>query len=300
MCRCRDPAPQAISRGSAATDHNFAYFAPAGSTSIYRYTWNTEKWKLLPISLLYRNSALVVVVDSGLTSVGGTDSRYSRANTLHTLQHHKWVQKFPPMKRRRSCPAAVCTPSGHCIVVAGGLGICGVRSRSVELLQLSTMSWYELTELPKPLPRPSATFCGDRFYIVDDVEGFSCSLRDTGFLQKPITAPPHSLSWDTLPTLPAKDPMCATLCGQLVIVGGFNVFFELVENQNPAVDNGFLRMPSCFQPSSTINQLVDGQWVVVGSMSRARRDCLVVTPLPDKMLIVGGWKENMVEECLVV
>ena len=36
-------------------------------------------------------------------------------------------------------------------------------------------------------------------------------------------------------------------------------------------------------------QLVDGQWVEIGSMSSNREMCLVVSPSPDRMMIVGGY-----------
>ena len=68
-------------RGSATTDHDFAYFAPAGSTSLYQYAWNREKWRLLPTRLRYLNSALVIV-DGELTTVGGVDRRFCRTNSL--------------------------------------------------------------------------------------------------------------------------------------------------------------------------------------------------------------------------
>ena len=70
----------------------------------------------------------------------------------------------------------------------------------------------------------------------------------------------------------------ATLCGQLVIVGGMQDWSEV----NP------------------IHQLIDGQWVKMGSMSSERRLCLVVSPSPDKMMIIGGVGEYSVEECVVV
>ena len=47
--------------------------------------------------------------------------------------------------------------------------------------------------------------------------------------------------------------------------------------------------------------LMDGQWVKIGSMSSGRWKCLVVTPSPDKMMIVGGWGAlDSVEECVVM
>ena len=49
----------------------------------------------------------------------------------------------------------------------------------------------------------------------------------------------------------------------------------------------------------SIHQLIDGQWVKIGDMLSRRRECLVVTS-PDRMMIVGGYKEGSVEECIVV
>ena len=76
----------------------------------------------------------------------------------------------------------------------------------------------------------------------------------------------------------------ATLYGQLVTVGG--------ERGGSLVNS--------------IHQLIDGQWVEIGSMSSGRSMCLVVTPSPDKMMIVGGYGAEFllildsVEECVVM
>jgi hypothetical protein len=71
----------------------------------------------------------------------------------------------------------------------------------------------------------------------------------------------------------------ATLCGQLVIVGGW-------------------------QGTSRINkiyQLVGGQWEEIGCMTSGRMSCLAVSPSPDRLIIVGGicGAEDSVEECIV-
>ena len=58
---------------------------------------------------------------------------------------------------------------------------------------------------------------------------------------------------------------------------------------------------------SSIHQLVDG-WVEIGSLSTFRRGCLIVSPSPDKMMIVSGRGKGMedfgvyigVEVCIVV
>ena len=39
---------------------------------------------------------------------------------------------------------------------------------------------------------------------------------------------------------------------------------------------------------NSIHQLVGGDWVKIGSMAGGRYYCLVVSPSPDKIIIVGG------------
>ena len=83
-----------------------------------------------------------------------------------------------------------------------------------------------------------------------------------------------------LPQQLVKWSTAATLCGQLVTVGG--------ERDD-------------WSPVNSIHQLIDGQWVEIGSMCSTREKCLVVTQSPDKMMIVGGYgTEDSVEECVVV
>ena len=83
-----------------------------------------------------------------------------------------------------------------------------------------------------------------------------------------------ALSWKPLPPLPVTSSTTATLCGQLVLIGG---------SQDRS-------------PVNSIHQLVDGQWVEIGSMTSGRGWCLVASTSPDKIIIVGG---DSVEECVV-
>ena len=76
-----------------------------------------------------------------------------------------------------------------------------------------------------------------------------------------------------------KHSTAATLCGQLVIVGGLQDGSEI----------------------NSIHQLLDGEWVKIGSMSRKRSECLVISLSPNRTMIIGGWGgEDSVEECVVV
>ncbi|CAI7989161.1 Probable tyrosine-protein kinase DDB_G0283397 [Geodia barretti] len=278
QCHRKKTAPCEMFRGSATTDGRFAYFTPRDSNSVYQYECSTEKWEELP-SCPYQNSRLVII-DRELTAVGGYDGSYT--NKLYTLRQRKWVEKYPPMNTARSDTAVVTTSDGeHLIVIGGYVG--GVSwTATVELFQVKSRRWYQLTDLPQPLQFPSATICGDLVHVVglgDD--GYSCSLAALPSSDKPIPPQsiPHLISWKPLPPLPLTRSTAATLCGQLVLIGG----------------------DRSGSPVNSIHQLVDGQWVEIGSMTSRRYDCLVASPSPDKIIIVGGvGAEDSVEECVVV
>ena len=264
-------------RGSATTDSRFAYFTPVTSTSLYQYEYSTEKWSDLP-PCPYSDSGLAIT-DSELTTVGGLDDRYYPTNKLFTLGQRKWVKKYPPMNTVRDRPAVVSTSDGDYLVVIGGyIGRDGWTA-TVELFQVKNRRWHKLTDLPQPLSNPSATICGGQLNVIGrDDNGYSCSLRALPPSDTPIMSP-LTLSWKPLPPLPVTWSTAATLCGQLVTIGGWQ--------------DG--------SPVNSIHQLVDGEWVRIGSMASGRYCCLVASPSPDRIIIVGGYDAfDSVEECAVV
>ena len=276
QCHRKKTAPRAMSRGSSTTDGRYAYFTLLGSTSVYQYECSTEKWEELP-SCQYRNSGLVII-DRELTAVGGGDVlRYT--NKLYTPRQGKWVEKYPPMNTARSDTAVVSTSDGEYLIVIGGLGVGGVWTATVELFQVKSRRWHKLTDLPEPLRYPSATICGDQLNVIGiEANGYSCSLVALPSSDQPITSP-LTLSWKPLPPLPVKFSTASTLCGQLVLIGGGR---------------------DVWSPANSIHQLVGGQWVEIGSMTSGRSSCLVASPSPDKIIIVGGGQLDSVEECVVV
>ena len=271
-----------MTRGSATTDGQFAYFTPYGSTSAYRYEWRGEKWDELP-SCSHYNSGLVII-DGELTTVGGYN-RLGYTNELLTLQQRKGFE-YPPMNTACSSPAEVSTSDGEYLIVIGGFvgrhggGGYGGWTATVELFQVKSRRWYKPTDLPQPLICPLATICGDQLNVIGHDNGYSCSLQALPPSDQPITSP-LTLSWKPLPPLPVTWSTAATLCGQLVVIGGSRRDGSSV---------------------NSIHQLVDGQWVEIGSMATGRNRCLVVSPSPDKIIIVGGYGalNEIVEECTVI
>ena len=250
QCHRMKTAPCGMARGSATTDHDLqiSYFTPAASNSIYSYQWSTEKWEELP-PCPYWNSGLVII-NGQLTAVGGVDWFYT--NKLFTLRQRQWIKEYPPMNTARSYTTVVSSSDGEYIIVIGGYDGIGVGwTATVELFQVSSRRWHQLTDLPQVLPLPSATICGNQLHMIEiDGIGFSCSLQALLSSDRPITSQsiPHLISWTSLPRLPVEVSTAATLSGQLVIIGGYG---------RPSV--------------KTIHQLFNGQWVKIGSMSCDRR-----------------------------
>ena len=276
QCHQKKRAPNGMQRGSAATDGRFVYITPAGSTSLFQYECSTEKWMELP-SCPYEDSGLAII-DSELTTVGGADG-VGRTNKLFTLRQGKWFEVYPPMKTARSDLAVVSTSDGDYHIAIGGYDSDGARTATVELFQVKSRIWFKLTDLPPPLFRPSATICGDQLHVIGiDGKGYSCSLLSLPSNDIPITSP-LTLSWKPLSPLPVEHSTAATLCGQLVLISG-------MQGRSPV---------------NSIHQLVEGQWVEIGSMTSGRHWCLAVSPSPDRILIVGGSAAfDSVEECVAV
>ena len=267
QCHTLKRVPRGINRGSAVTDQNDAYFTPIGSKEVYRYTISTDEWLNLPLCP-HSNSALVII-DNELTAVGGGSGGYC-TNKLFTLRQGQWVKEYPPMGSGRRSAACVSISNVHHVnvIVIGGYGK-GGWTTAVELLNTHSRRRSTLTSLPKPLPFPSAVVCGDLLYVIGEncvysylLSALPNSKRPDKSLQSPV--------WKQLPDLPLHNSTPAILAGQLVCVGG--------------TQGGGVSTPR----DDSIHQLVDGQWVNIKTISSVRNLCLVVTPSPDRMLVVGG------------
>lgn len=256
-------APETLWRGAAATDQNIAYFTPGGLNKVYRCILSSDEWQELP-RCPYDNPGLVVI-DNVLTTIGGGNASGS-TNKAFTLRQDQWKEEFPPMTTARFKVACVSYFDGsHMNIIAiGGKGDGNMWTTAVEMLNTYSQTWSTLTNLPRPLPYPTATSCGDKLYVIEHEGGsYSCSLQVHWEHPRQMTT---STMWTSLPRLPVKHSTAATLCEQLVSVGG---------HQGGCSDNSIL-------------QLVDGQWVRIGSLPCGREMCLVVSPSPDKLVVVGG------------
>ena len=287
QCHKKKKAPCQMSRGSATTDDQYAYFTPCSSNSVFRYAWSTEKWDDQITPCPHRDSGLVII-NGELTAVGGYDgSRPTNEIFTYTSQQKEWDTKYKPMKTARFQAAVVSTEDGNYILVIGGQE--DTWTAAVELLHVKSGEWYEMKNLPHPVTLPSTTICGNRLHVIGgNRNGYSCSFH------QPLLSgdQPTTLQWTPLPPLPITGSTAAALSECLVIIGGDRC-------EEPGKLNALRNF--IFDPDvNIIHQLVNGQWVKIGSMSVIRSECLVVSSSKDELLIVGGVEEKGVEKCVAV
>ena len=285
-------APEKMYRGSAAADSNMAYFHGNNSTTVHSYNSNTREWLRLP-STPHKYSTLVVVhhvltMVGGQISGGATDSLLSLMGEGRGI---KWLPNLPAMPTKRYETAAVC--SGRSLIVAGGNdGHNGLST--VEVLDTDTRQWSIASALTHPFYWATISICGERLYMLGgyDQTGYpthsvlSCSVPE--LLQscqpQPLagklrTAPANqSTIWRCVADAPHYLSSCATLCGQLVAVGGYEAVKET------SAITGY-------------NETTDS-WEAIGHMPTARCWALVAI-LNGKMMVVGGgWTATDVVEIL--
>ena len=272
----RRDAPREMYRGSAAADHNMVYVTPESTNNIYQYHVRDDKWKKLPSSP-YQDSGLVVR-DNTLVAIGGVQTN-NFMKKVFSLRGKKWKEDLPPLNNARSSPA-VATHSTY-IFAIGGYSDFNTRVATVEILEQYS-KWTVLDNLPHPLPHPSATVCGSKFYVVGaNGDGYSCSLSQIATSSHPMRSPPV-LTWTPIPPSPVTRSTIACLSNKPLLVGGAD------------------RNTHAYSP--TIYILSQGQWVECGSLSDGRYYCLVASLSEKEMVVVGdlGGHPNMVELCSVV
>ena len=289
-------APEEMRRGSAAADSNVAYFNGGGSTTVHSYDSSTLEWCRLPATP--HTHFTLAVVQHILTMVGGQISGKTTDSLLSLMgegRDKKWLPNLPAMPTKRYYTAVVC--SGRSLIVAGGSDDSN-RLSTVEVLDTDTRQWSTASSLTHPFTEATISICGERLYMLGgDQTGnrtrsvLSCSVPELLRSCHPqplagkVQAAPANQSplWRNVADAPHYYSSCATLCGQLVAVGGYEA------GKNTRAITGY-------------NETTDS-WEAVGHMPTPRCMALVAI-LNEKMIVVGGdvgrnyWTETDVVEIL--
>ena len=283
-------APEKLFRGSAAADSNMVYFHSGISTTIiHSYDSTTRKWHQLPPTP-HPHSTLVVVHHI-LTMVGGMISGAATDSLLSLMgegRDIKWLPNFPAMPTKRYFTAVVC--SGRFLIVAGGNDDRNILS-TVEVLDTDTLQWSIASSLTHPFTEATISICGESLYMLGGRDQTSnrarsvlscsvpellqaCQTQPTVWRRLLRTAPANqSTMWRRVADAPHFYSSCATLCGQLVAVGGVDPLWLDDDGMSTSAITGY-------------NETTDS-WEAMGYMLTAR--CLaLVAILNGKMMVVGG------------
>ena len=282
--------PQKMYRGSTAADANIAYFNGNYTAAVHSYNSDAWKWHRLPDAP--HTESTLVVVHHILTMVGGLISGRATDSLLSLMgegRGKKWLPHLPAMPTKRYNTAAVC--SGRSLIVAGGRDGSNDLA-TVEVLDTDARQWSIASSLTHPLADATISICGERLYMLGGYQTglptysvLSCSIPE--LLQSCQTQHPtlwrrvaqklKSTIWRQVADAPYYYSSCATLCGQLVAVGGLDT-----------------------SAISVYNETTDS-WEAVGNMPTARCRALVAI-LNGKMMVVGGevrgWTATDVVEIL--
>ena len=282
----RRNAPRAMWRGAAVAHGSVGYFSSSGSRGVFAYDSEKDDWNQLPEcpQTLFG----LAVINNLLTAVGGAPSGlFSEdfTNRLVSFNGSKWVTIFPPMPTKRSDPAVI--SAQNYLIAAGGLGGFGgfggfgyKRLSTVEVMNTDTREWYTAASLPEPVSDMSATVCGGRLYLLGGTYPthavFTCTLDSLLHL----CHSPHTNEagvWQRIADVPMSYSTCTTLNGRVLAVGGWGSHGRDTPTPNVYMYNGD-----------------SDSWSLVGHMSTARSECLVVG-LRDCIIAVGGWDSSSVE-----
>ena len=156
-------------------------------------------------------------------------------------ESQKWDDVLKPMPTARYCASVATTQSA--IVASGGatgLGIMddkAVSCATVEVYSSDSSQWYTADPLPIPCFDTSPVIIADTWYQLggtgsndEHITTVLCTPL-TALIQKATSSTDESGSpmsaWKTLPDTPLKRSAAASLCGNLLAVGG-------KDDENPA------------------------------------------------------------------
>ena len=277
--------PCEMVRGSATVDGCIAYFRPGGSRIIHAFDSAKEEWSEL-LECPHEGFALAVVKGL-LTAIGGWESG-KLTNALLSLSREggkrKWSKQFPGLPTKRSTAAAICR--GTSLAVAGGYGDNFTRLSTVELMNTENLQWFIASSLPHPLDEATATICGENLYLLGGFDkggnptqsALTCSLsallqscqsQSLGTRLKKSLSTGKSKVWHEIADIPVLHSTGATLCEQLLAVGG---------------------QDSSGNPTAAVHTYdsVNNSWTIASHMITPHYRALIAVLPGDILMVVGG------------
>ncbi len=278
------------------------YCTSSNHEDILSYDFITRSWSIIPGKCPTTHSALASVHDK-LVLVGGKrtadnliTNKIYRGTEVNDFYH--WMEDLPPMPTKRYNAAASSTDT-YLIVVGGRrIGILGGEDclKTVEVLDINTLSWTVATGLPNPLVSPSISVAviQDSVYAVGGIAKgaqkqtcvYGCKLQS--ILAKPSSSSTKKLivkrslsmeasapdgPWRLKLQFSAHNAACTSVDNHLVFIGGTTPHGQRISEVHSY-------------------NVVSESWLALGCLNIARSSC-VTAALPQKNLLVAGGEGSM-------
>lgn len=276
----------------AVSDGNIIFLRQAEKRFLYQFNASTGAHIQPVLECKYFRCSMVMVNGQPLTIGGATskDKKAPRSNellgaTVGSDGQVQWNEVLPSMPTKRSRTTAftyTCRRDGKTlIIVIGGEDENNTALTTVEILDVTTGTWYRAQSLPEPRYCSSGTIVNDHIYILGGWRGddavssvLRCSVESLlGTCQSAAETDVYQQNpgvqsvWQTLPNLPVEEAACTSFCNTLLVIGGR-------ANKDPVSD------------IRTYNP-VSQRWDVLWYIQKPRYICFAIG-LSDKLIIIGG------------
>ena len=252
---------------------------------IYQYSTSKDEWNRLPPRLVAFFAMAQFV--GNLITVGGLSESAEKDYITGKVYRFKeesqeWEEFLKPMPTAR-CACTVATTQSTIIATGGATGVRddgNVPCIAVEVYCSETSQWYTADPLPAPCYLMSSVTITNTCYLLGGVDADANPVATvlyahlTSLIQK-ATSPTHQSAshtsvWKTLPDTPLMRSTAASLCGNLLAIGGSDG-----ETISPEV---YVFFP------------LNNTWVriMTGALLEPRAGCTAVQLSSNTMMVIGG------------
>ena len=239
------------------------------------YDIEEDEWSRLPRCPVRLYG--VTAVNNQLVLAGGQDSDNKASNQIRVWDGRSWTTPYPPMPTARYSATAI--RYQQFLVVAGGS--CNDRT-VVEILDTVTKQWHTATPLPVGCYQLTSAVVDDTLYLLGGYSGGSPNKRVFGISLPTLicrattpsaTRQAPAPTWERLPDTPFNCSTAVSVNNSLLAVGGKD---------------------DSMKHSSAVHlyNFETKEWLMVGDLPVARRQCTCTTLPSEELLVLGGWGEN--------
>ena len=286
-------APCEMASGSATAVDKVVYVQPWGSSKVYSFDLDSERWKEL--ADCQKRECSLVIVKGQVTAVGGCTDMED-FDTLTSLDKRsqgrsRWVVKLKSMPTKRYSTAAV--SNEEVLIVTGGFSN-GRPLSSVEIMDIESEQWYSASKLPRALHRHSAALCGNLVYMLGgkDSSGSTTSVFQCSLSVLLLRASPDSqesgTNVDARASIDRGSPWKSVCPIPLSFTSSSLVPNASSGNKNLVVFGGYNSDRKQRSSDIHVYDPTRDSWLQIGAMISHRSSCISSVLSNDCVIVIGG------------